>query len=116
MVHMESKHGVTEMKKFANKMGYTDVNPFEVVKVISDKTVEIRAMKAELDPSWKPEFVPGGFSVHCTNQWDQRWNIESDEGQIPFRIRLSKKKGWQDKYGNRYSLDEKPVKFYDYNF
>lgn len=104
------------IEKFANKLGYTDVNPFEVVKVISDKTVEIREMKAEKDPSWTPEFVSGGYSGHCTNQYDQRWFISSDESQIPFRIRLSKSKGWQDKYGNRYQMNEKPIKFYDYNF
>jgi hypothetical protein len=32
------------------------------------------------------------------------------------RIRLSAKKGWQDKYGRRFGLSDKPVKFYDYNF
>lgn len=40
--------------KFANRLGYSDVEPFEVVRVVSDKCLEIRGMEAELDPSWKP--------------------------------------------------------------
>lgn len=38
--------------KFANQFGYSDVNPFEVVRQISEKTMEIRSMKAERDPSF----------------------------------------------------------------
>ena len=50
-----------EVKKYANRIGYTDVNPCEVVKVISDKCVEIREMIAE-EKEWKKEWVAGGFS------------------------------------------------------
>jgi hypothetical protein len=39
------------MTQYANHYGYTDVNPFEVVRAISEKTVEIRAMNAERDDS-----------------------------------------------------------------
>ena len=48
-------------KRYANMIGYTDVSPHEIVKRISDKTIEIRSMDAELDPSWKREVHPGGF-------------------------------------------------------
>lgn len=54
--------------------------PFEYQpdrKVIKGDT--FRACKAELADGWKPEFIPGGFSAHCTNQSDQKWNIEEDE-------------------------------------
>ena len=60
------------MTQFANHIGYSDVNPFEVVKVISDKTIEIRAMDAERDDSVKLDFIPGGFSAHCANQSEQK--------------------------------------------
>lgn len=100
---------------YANQYGYTDVNPFEVVRVISDKTIEIRAMKAERDPSFKPEFVPGGFSAVCLNDRQQKWIITSDDTAKAIRIRLGKK-GWKDKYGNKFGLADKPTKYYDYNF
>jgi hypothetical protein len=35
---------------YANHLGYSDINPFEIVRRISDKTFEIRAMSAERDP------------------------------------------------------------------
>lgn len=101
--------------QYANQIGYSDVNPFEVVRVISDKTLEIRAMKAELDPNWVADFRPGGFSAHCANQSEQKWIIEEDEQSSTIRIRLGKR-GWKDRNGNTYKLSENPRKFYDFNF
>ena len=102
--------------KYANHHGYSDVNPFEVVKVISDKTIEVREMNAERDDSVKMEFHVGGFNAHCSNQRDQKWFITSDESAPVIRIRLSKNRGWQDKHGRRFVLADSPLKFYDYNF
>jgi len=101
---------------YANRIGYTDVNPCEVVKVISDKTIEIRDMRSVQDPTWKPVWHPGGFSAHCSNMYSQRWDITSVETNPVIRIRLSKNKGWQDKHGQKYDLSDEPRKFYDYNF
>ena len=39
---------------YANKYGYSDVYPYEIVRVISAKTIEVREMDAERDPNWKP--------------------------------------------------------------
>lgn len=103
------------MQHYANHYGYSDVNPFEVVRVISDKTIEIREMDAERDDSVKMEFHVGGFSAHCSNQRDQKWFIKSDETAPVIRIRLGKN-GWKDKHGRRFALADEPVKFYDYNF
>lgn len=102
--------------QYANQIGYSDVSPFEVVRAVSDKTLEVRAMTAERDPEWQPNFIPGGFSAHCANNYDQRWIITSDETNPVIRIRLSKNNGWQDAGHNRYKLAEAPRKFYDYNF
>ena len=104
------------MNQYANHYGYSDVNPFEVVRVVSDKTIEVREMDAERDESVQLEWVPGGFAGHCVNQRDQKWDIKSNPANPVIRIRLSAKKGWQDKYGRRFGLSDKPVKFYDYNF
>ena len=95
----------------------SDVTPAEVTRVVSDKTIEVRWMKSEISPDWKPEFVEGGFAGHCTNNLDQKWIIESDEDQEPFRLRFSNKyNAWRDKYGRRFYLSENPVRRYDYNF
>ena len=101
---------------YANHLGYTDVEPYEITKRISEKTIEVRPMDSERDPNWTPEFIPGGFSAHCPNQYSQKWIISSNEEYTPIRIRLSKNKGWQDKYGRRFEIADEPRKFYDYNF
>jgi hypothetical protein len=101
--------------KYANMLGYTDVEPFEVVKIISDKTIEIRAMDSEALP-WKRDFHPGGFFGHTSNQNEQKWNITSNENNPVFRIRLSKNKGWKNAGGSRFQLADEPRKFYDFNF
>ena len=100
---------------YANHYGWSDVNPFEVVRKVSDKTLEIRAMDAERSANWKPEFIPGGFSGICVNNGDQEWDIKSNENNPVIRIRLGKK-GWKDAHGRRFGLSEKPIKHYDYNF
>lgn len=101
---------------YASMIGWTDVHPFEIVRVISESTIEVRAMDAVLDPNWKPEFVVGGFAGHCTNQHSQKWVYSSNQDAEVVRIRRSKKKGWADKYGQRYMLLAAPRKFHDYNF
>lgn len=101
--------------QYANQYGYSDVYPFEVVKVISDKTIEVREMDAERDESVKLEFHAGGFSAHCSNQHEQKWFIKSNPENPVIRIRLSKK-GWKDKHGRKFDLRDHPTKFYDYNF
>jgi hypothetical protein len=103
------------MNQYANHYGYSDVNPYKVVRVVSDKTIEVRAMNAEPDPLWKPNFVPGGFSAHCTNQSEQRWIITSDNNAKTIRIRLGKQ-GWKSADGRKFRLSDQPKRFYDYNF
>ena len=102
--------------KYANQFGWSDVEPFEVVRAVSDKTIEIRRMDTEKDESVKLEFRVGGFSAHCSNQGDQKWIITSQPDATVFRIRLSKNKGWRCAHGNRYVLADEPRKYYDYNF
>ena len=101
--------------KFANQCGWSDVTPFEIIRHVSAKTIEIREMKTERDPSVKLEFVPGGFSAICLNDRQQKWFITSDDSRPVIRIRYGKK-GWKDAYGRKYSLDTEPVKYYDHNF
>jgi hypothetical protein len=110
---VETKAKATQ---YANKIGWSDVEPFEVVKVISTKTMEIRRMDAMLDPTWKPEIIPGGFVGHCVNQHTQRYTITSNVIAPIVRIRLNSKGQWKDAGGNKYNVEDAPRKFYDYNF
>lgn len=104
------------VEQYANHIGYSDVEPHEVVRVISDKTIEIRRMEAEELP-WDKEWYAGGFAGHLANQRDQKWNITSAPEKFKvFRIRLHKNGEWRDSDGRRFRLADKPVKFYDYNF
>lgn len=100
---------------YANHYGYSDVNPYEVVKVISDKTIEVREMDSEKDPSWVPNWHVGGFAGHCSNQQEQKWFIKSNAENPVVRIRLGKQ-GWKDKNGRKFGLSAEPIRFYDYNF
>jgi len=89
--------------KYANHMGWTDVNPTEIIKWVSAKTVEIRAMDAEELPAI------------CVNSNTQNWHIYSNFANPIFRIRLGKN-GWKDSRKNHYTLAEKPKKYHDYSF
>lgn len=100
---------------YANHIAYSDINPCEIVRVISNKTIDVRWMDAERDESVQLEWLPGGFAGHCINQRDQKWIITSNADNPVVRIRLCKN-GWRDKHGRRYALNDKPIKFYDFNF
>ena len=102
--------------QYANYIGYSDVYPYEVIRFVSNKTLEVRSMDTEQDPNWKPEFVAGGFAGHCVNQHDQKWIITSNEANDTIRIRLRKDGTWRSKDGAKFRLSDKPRCFYDYNF
>ena len=101
--------------KYANLVGYSDITPFEVVRVISAKTIEIREMDAVKDPSFVPEFDIGGFVAHCKNQNEQKWIYSSKEDRPTLRARLQKNGKWKSMFGT-HSISAEPVKFYDFNF
>ena len=106
-----------EIKKYAIYCGWTDREPFEVVRVISEQTVEIRAMDCVQDPDWKPEWVVGGFSGICLNDKSQRWIITSNPDNPVTRIRWSKRNHqWQKGTYCRFSMADEPYKYYDNNF
>ncbi len=101
---------------FANKYGFTDITPYEVVRVISNRTLEVRKMDSALSEGQKPEFVVGGFAGHCTNQAELKWDITSNDQNPVVRIRLGKNGTWKDAYGHKFGLADEPIRFYDYNF
>lgn len=99
---------------YANHIGYSDITPYEVVRVVSAKTIEIRALRTVALP-WERQWVPGGFLGTTLNQTDQEWSFESDPSAPVERIRLTKKGEWRNR-NRRFVLANEPVKFYDYNF
>ena len=100
---------------YANHIGYSDVTPFEVVRFVNWKTLDIREMWAVEKP-WMRQFMAGGFLGHVVNQEDQDWDIQPDPDSPVVRIRQHKDGKWYDRHGARYALAEKPVKFRDFNF
>lgn len=91
---------------------WSDAHAYTIIKR-TPKTLTLRRCRASLADGWKPEFIPGGFSVICVNDADQRWQYEEDpDGQI---VRAY----WSDRYGFR--VDGCQVtpgrhEHYDYNF
>jgi len=102
--------------QYANNYMFSDIEPYEIVRRISDKTIEIRPMDAEKDDTVALDFHVGGFSAHCSNQRQQKWIITSNATNPTIRIRLGKGGDWKDAHGRKFKLNQKPVKFYDYNF
>ena len=100
---------------YANESGYSDVYPYEIVKVVSENTIEIRPMDTERDYSAKLEWVSGGFAGHCVNQDKQKWFIKSNPNNPVKRIRR-RKDGYFYNHCNRVYLEQEPRKFRDYNF
>jgi hypothetical protein len=102
--------------KYANQISYTDVRPFVVVRAITDKTIEVRALDSERDPSVVLEVSIGGFNAYHINQRQQKWIITENDANPVVRLRLSKRYGWRDANGDKYKLADAPIRFYDYNF
>lgn len=115
-----------ENPKFANRLGYSDVEPYEVLGRVGQFGLRIRAMKAERKHEMADlDFHPGGFVGHYAKQRDQKWDIQPDPEAPELVVRLSRAKPraggrrpgfYYDRYGNRYQAAEQPRKFYDYNF
>ena len=114
---------------YANQYGYSDVSPFEIVRQVSERTLEVRALRTER-AVWTPKVYIGGFAAHIgrgarrdrpkvnrliSNQHEQRWNVTVNPDAPVVRIRLGKR-GWKDSNGNAFRLNASPVKFYDFNF
>lgn len=80
-------------------------------------TLTIQRDKAIRDPSFKPEWVPGGFSAVCLNSEDQKWSYERDPNGEIIRCRWSEKNGcWQSGSDGSIKISRGRHEHYDYNF
>lgn len=85
-----------------------------VIKV-TKSSVTVRRDKATLNPDFKPEWIPGGFAAHCTNQDDQTYTYEPDANGTEYTFRWSRKYQRYGQPGNL-TLSKGRHEFYDYNF
>lgn len=98
---------------------YSDKRPWVVIGRTAT-TLTLREVLVERDPSWKPEFVPGGFSAHCTNNDEQR-AIYAGLGEHTTTVRLVKSrycgsdKLWRSPQHGEF-LANAAISHYDYNF
>ena len=103
-----------EIKKYVNRSIGTDCFPYEVVRIISEKCVEIRPMEYE-QTVFPKEYHIGGFAAHCADNHSQEYKYSSSEAST-IKIRYSEKtKKWGGKY-DRFWMSDTPKYFYDYNF
>lgn len=105
--------------KYANRILFSDVDPYEVVKYISENKAVIRGMEATEKKEAKKErmdsFVPGGFIGHYENDL-QEWDIISDETRPEMTVRKHKDGYWYTSGGTRFLFADEPRKHYDFNF
>lgn len=67
---------------YINQRLYTDIKSYEVFKE-GDKLFAVQIEKIQ---ACKPEYVPGGFAGHCTNQEEVWGGNETKEVGEPFRL------------------------------
>jgi len=105
-----------EVGLYANLHLFSDVEPYEIVRIISDKTIELRSVTATLKPDWKPDMIPGGFAAHTANNHTQEYDYKTNPDAYVFKARLRKKDGRFHSARGRHVVSEAPCKFHDYNF
>ena len=99
---------------YCNQYMVTDVVPYEIVSIVSDKTVKIREM--DYEQICKPKkFVPGGFVGHFEDNSNQKYTYKSNPDNKIISARLNRKGFWKSVSG-KHLLNEMPKRFYDYNF
>lgn len=92
---------------------WSDRHAYTVIKK-TKTTVTLRRCKATLNPNWKPEWIPGGFAAHCTNQNEQTYTYEEDpQGEVITAHWSEKKSGY---YHKGCHVIPGRHEFYDYNF
>ena len=106
----------TEVGEGVTYTMYTDRQAYTVIsKTKSGKTFTCQQDKATIDPDWRPEIVPGGFSGHCTNQETQTYTYEADpEGHV-MTARVGRD-GWLRWTGQKRPAMLGRRAFRDYNF
>lgn len=90
--------------KFALRQSFYSLHvvPFEIVRIVSEQTIELRKMKCIPVPKDEKDFEPN------------LWRFESDESEPIIRVRFSKKRDLWWKDGYYFTLTNEPRRYYDY--
>ena len=106
-------------QKYVNRVMFSDIDPFEIVRVISERTLEVRRMNATLTEisanAIREGMAVGGFAAHLPEDVKQEYVYTSDVNAPTFKIYRRK----DGRYYNgclKYVLSDSPYKNYDYNF
>jgi hypothetical protein len=103
---------------YLNEVLYSDINPYEVVEMISPNKWVIRQLNTKLKPSAKDNlqksFCPGGFVGHFDNQ-EQEWEISIDESAPLITVQRRGKHSFKLN-GMSMTMTSNPIKHYDFNF
>ncbi len=97
----------------ATEICYSDKRAYTIIAK-TKCTITVQRDHVERKESFKPEFVPGGFSVICTNQNVQEWNTQPSPDGIKVTLHRNKGKGWCHN-GTTFVMGKRE-EFYDYNF
>jgi hypothetical protein len=114
---MSNKITTPEVGMGVTVCGYSDRTAWTITRISkTGKCFWATQDMATLKDGWKPEFVPGGFAGHCTNQGSQEYNYKSNPDGYEVRFTKTKDGGWSSKqHGRRVILGVRSY-FYDYNF
>lgn len=94
---------------------YTDCKAYTVI-ARTEKTLTIQRDNAVLKPSFKPEFVKGGFSAHCVNDDEQEYIYSPNPNGEIMKLRWSDKYNcWKAPKGYKKAILGR-YEYYDYNF
>ena len=104
---------------YLNEMLYSDVNPYEVVEMITPNKWVIReldtALKSEARKNIHESFCPGGFAGHVDNDC-QEWDITVNEKNPLITVFRGRKNKYFKIGGMPMSMTLSPIKIYDFNF
>lgn len=107
-------------KFYCNRHLYSDIQPYEVVEVLSDTRLKLRSMNyVQTNGSverLRQSFEPGGFFGHFDNSV-QEWICTPDENGIVIEVRQHKDRCFYEANGSiPYILCDKPKRYRDFNF
>ena len=104
---------------YLNEILHSDINPYEVVEMITPNKWLIRkldtTLKSEVRKKMQDSFCPGGFAGHVDNDC-QEWEISVNENN-PLITVFRGRKNKHFKIGSMpMSMSHSPIKIYDFNF
>ena len=104
---------------YLNEILYSDVNPYEVVEMITPNKWVVRELDVTLKPKAKRDiqesFCPGGFVGHVDNSY-QEWDIRVNEKNPLITVFRGRKNRYFKIGGMPMSMTLSPIKIYDFNF